>query len=147
MTTKTVEEIETVKKPRATRTSKKEEPKHLSDEDKTKMELLLERMKNNQERLRLVQMDEKIRQLEVEKMKLQSEIVQLKIQLKEVELAANSPVQQAKSQLAEMLEHSQKAKDAYVEEIREKYGITDPEFGFNPATGELIATPVEDSSS
>lgn len=126
---------------------KEEEKKHLSEEDQTKMELLLERMKNSQERLRLIQMDERIRQLEIEKMKLQNEIVDLKIQLKEQELAADSQVQKAKEQLTDMFEQSKKAKDAYVEEIREKYGITYEQFGFNPQTREIVATPVEDSSS
>jgi len=133
--------------PRNQTIKKEEEKKHLSEEDQTKMELLLERMKNSQERLRLIQMDEKIRQLEIEKMRLQNQIVELKIQLKEQELSQDSQVQKDKEQLTEMFEQSKKAKDTYVEEIREKYGITDAEFGFNPQTREIVPTLSKDSSS
>ena len=141
------EETEVVeeKKPATrSRSPKAQEKKHLTEEEQTTMSLMLERVKTNQEKLRVVELSERIHALEIENLKLQSQVLELRTKMKE---QMDARLGDIKESLTSMKTQAEQAKDAYVNEIREKYEIVDTTFGFHPDTGEIVLMPAEGSSS
>jgi hypothetical protein len=109
--------------------------KYLSQLELVTLELLIERIRAHNERLRTLQVGERVRQLESEMLKKNSEIALLEAFKLE---QPDRKVVSAKDQLGILITQAQKAKEAFAEELCQKYDIKDPNWGFNPETNEIV---------
>lgn len=111
------------------------EAKCLSELELVTLELLIEKLGHNQQRLKTLQIGEQIRQLDVDALKRKSEICLLQAQVKET---PEQKIVNAFTQLNVVITQAEKAKQAFIDEIAKKYNVADPNFGFNPETGEIV---------
>lgn len=111
------------------------EGKFLTEVEMLRMELYLEKIKSQRERLGAIKQANKVRQLEADMCRKNSEIA-----LHEA-FRLDQPDPKAVS-AAGGAEHAvellQSQKKEFADTLIEKYSITDHNFGFNPETGEIV---------
>ena len=108
---------------------------YLTQLEMTTLELLIERIKGHNERMKILQLGDEVRKLQGDIHRKNSEIALLEAHKLD---QPDRKVERAREQLNNLITQATKAKDAFADELKEKYNITDPNFGFNPDTGEIV---------
>ena len=108
---------------------------YLTQLEMTTLELLIERIKGHNERMKILQLGDEVRKLQADIHRKNSEIALLEAYKLD---QPDRKVVSARETLNTLITQATKAKDAFADELKEKYSITDPNFGFNPDTGEIV---------